>query len=522
MHLNLPGLSKLSLVLVCILCAACTDPDDDADPDALRVAISTFSDGTFLPWNGSSGRKPYLDAIYEYLVYLEPGGLEPTPGLAERWEAAPDGLSFTLWLRKGVMFDAGWGELTAEDVKYTFDRMMERQSIAGASSSLRYQIAEVEVSGRYEVIFRLKRPDIEFIPSYLSNGLVIPIASKKYLLEAGDEYANAHPVGTGPFRLASFREDTLIELEAVNGGRGNWRVRPEFTKIRFLSVPEEFTRAAMLKAGEVDIAPINYDSITTLEDAGFRVIYVAANWAPVVRLGGVVSSHPNPDVPWHDRRVRQAMNYAIDKEAIVQYVLHGQALITAGDFPAREWEDIEPYPYDPDKARSLLAEAGYADGFDLTLRTFTTSPGAELPIIAEVVSRYWRDVGIRATIVPTTWTSLRTAWVTGKLDDVVWTHRGLAFTNALQGLIASAQSQNLFASFADDHTDVEIEALGSEFDRARRAERIEALGRYLRDQASSVFIGFANEPFGVSSRVASWPTLSQQSTNLDLVRRAHP
>jgi peptide/nickel transport system substrate-binding protein len=194
--------------------------------------------------------------------------------------------------------------------------------------------------------------------------------------------------------------------------------------------------------------------------------------------------------------------------------------VTASDFPVVEWEELAPFPYDPAHARALLAEAGFPHGFDMVLRTFTTSPGAELPIIAEVVAGYWRAVGIRATIVPTTWTSLRTAWSTGNAGDVAWTHRGLAFPNVLQGLFASVHTSNLFATFANSHTDQEVAAIGTELDRERRALLIRRLGQYLRDEAANVYIGVASEPYGISPRVGAWPALSQV-TNLDLVRRAH-
>ncbi|MGD2166671.1 MAG: ABC transporter substrate-binding protein, partial [Gammaproteobacteria bacterium] len=351
------------------------------------------------------------------------------------------------------------------------------------------------------------------------NGVIIPMVSRRYVEEVGDEIANEHPIGTGPYTLSDYQEDTLIEVTAVDAERGNWRVNPDFRTVQFFSAPEEFTRAAMLKAGEVDIAPINYDSIDALAAAGIRTIFVNANWAPVVRFGGLVPASLNPDVPWAQRAVRQAMNFAVDKEAIARYVLHGQVEIVSGDFPAPEWRELQPYPYDPEQARSLLTEAGYPDGFDITLRTFTTSPGAELPIIAEVVAGYWRAIGIRTTIVPTTWTSLRSAWSTGNASDIAWTHRGLAFAGTVQGLIASVQSSNLFATFANDHTDAEVAAIGREVDPTKRAQRIRDLGQYLRDEAASVFIGFANEPYGISTKVADWPALSEQSTNIDLVTR---
>lgn len=514
--------ARLAVVTALALLAAsgCSGPGADSrEEDVLRVAMSTFSDGTFLPWNGSTGRKLYLDTIYEYLVYLDPDTLEPKPGLAERWQIGPNGDTFVIWLKRGVEFHEGWGELTASDVKYTIERMMAPSSIAGMASTLRYLIKGVEAIDDYQVKITLNEPDIAFVSGYLSNGVIIPIVSRRYLESVGDEAANEHPIGTGPYTLSAYQEDTFIEVRAVDSEHGNWRVNPDFKTIRFLSAPEEFTRAAMLKAGEVDIAPINYDSIDTLAAEGIRAIFVDANWAPVVRFGGLVPGSLNPDVPWQKREVRQAMNFAVDKEAIARHVLHGQVEIVAGDFPAPEWRDLEPYPYDPERARSLLAGAGYPDGFEITLRTFTTSPGAELPIIAEVIAGYWSAIGIRTTIVPTTWTSLRSAWSTGNADDIAWTHRGLAFAGTVQGLIASVQSSNLFATFANDYTDAEVAAIGRELDPARRSARIRALGEYLREEAASVFVGFANEPYGISAKVADWPALSQQGTNIDLVTR---
>ena len=114
---------------------------------------------------------------------------------------------------------------------------------------------------------------------------------------------------------------------------------------------------------------------------------------------------------------------------------------------------------------------------------------------------------------------MRTAWSTGNADEVAWTHRGLAFPNVLQGLFASVHTSNLFATFANSHTDAEVAAIGAELDRGRRAALITRLGQYLRDEAANVYIGVANEPYGIGPRVAAWPTLSQV-TNLDLATRA--
>jgi peptide/nickel transport system substrate-binding protein len=481
--------------------------------------MSTFSEATFLPWNGSTGRKFYLDTIYEYLLYLDPQTTELRPGLAERWAMSPDGKTFTLWLRHGIPFQQGWGEVTAEDVKYTIDRIRDPKSIAGPSSPLRKSIASIEAPERYKVIVTLNTPDIGFLSGYLSNGLIVPVVCKKYVVSKGDEFANAHPIGSGPFELEKYTQGVSIEVKAVPNVASHWRVQPQFTRIRYLAVPEEFTRAAMLKTGEVDLAPINYDSIKALEHFGLRVMYVRHNWAPVIRFGGLTTKFPNPSVPWAKREVRQALNYALNKEAIIKSIFHGQASIVGADFPAPEWETIPPYAYDPNRARELLKQAGYPNGFDMTLRTYTTTPGAEQQIIAEAAASYWQAIGVRVKIEPTTWPSLRSAWTTGRTTDVAWTHRGLAFSGTLPGLQASVMSASVFSSFANAETDAWVQRIGDELDPDKRAQLMHGLGEYLHDEAGAVFIGFANEPYGMSDKIESWPALSQQGTNIDLIKR---
>jgi peptide/nickel transport system substrate-binding protein len=508
-------------LLIGALAAGCTRSDrSEIDPDdRLVVAMSTFSEGTFLPWNGSTGRKFYFDTIYEYLVYLDPVDLEPRPGLAERWESSPDGRVHSLWLRPNVEFQGGWGELTAEDAKYTLDRMRDPNAIAGPSSPLRKMIARVDAPERYTLVITLNEPDIDFVRGYLSNGLSVPIVCKRYVESKGDAEANSHPIGTGAFELEWHQKDVAIRVAARAGSSPHWRVRPQFRAIEFVSAPEEFTRAAMLQTGEADLAPINYDSIEAMRASGRRVHFVSRNWAPVIRLGGLNEKQPNPKAPWAKREVRQALNYAIDKRAIVDTIFHGHATPAGADAPAPEWLDLSAYPYDPARARQLLAAAGYPGGFEISIRTYTTNPGAELPIIAEAVALYWQAVGLRVSIAPTTWTSLRGAWTHGRIGEIAFTHRGLPFASTLAGLQASVMTASLFSSYANRETDARVAGIASSLDPRERRRRVRDLGEYLRDEAAAVYIAFAHEPYAASEKVGHWPALSQQGTNVDLITR---
>jgi len=344
-------------------------------------------------------------------------------------------------------------------------------------------IKSVDAPEKYKIVVNLNVPDIEFDRGYMSNGLCAQIVSKKYLEAKGDEAANGLPIGTGPFTLIEHKKGVSIKLKAIEGIEKHWRVKPDFQNITYLVVPEESTRIAMLKTGEVDLAPINYDSIESIKGSGLNVFSIKNNWVPVIRLGGLIKPSPkfyNPNVPWADKRVRQALNYAIDREGIVKNIFHGQATPAAVSIPAPEWFDIPAYPYNPQKAKQLLAEAGYPNGFEMTLKTFTTTPGAELPMIGEAVGMYWQAVGVNVKIVPTDWTSVRGAWTSGKATDYVWTHRGLAFTNTVSGLQADNNSKSVFATYATEETEAKLVEIEKELDVKKRSVLIKKFGEFLR------------------------------------------
>lgn len=489
--------------------------------DNLVVALSTLEAETFLPWNGGGGRSPYLATIYEYLLYSDPKTGEAKPGLATKWEMSPDGKTFTFWLRQGVQFNEGWGELTAEDVKYTIERLIDPKSQAGPAGVLRKLIAKVEAAEPYKVVISLNSPYPELVRGYLTDANQVVIASKKYVASVGDEKANAHPIGSGPFVLAEeHKKGGPIKLKVIDGVEKHWRVVPEFKTITFLGIPEEATRVAMLKTGEVDLAPISYDSIETVKAAGLKIVSIPTNWSPIIRLGGLVTTDPkrhNPNAPWANVKVRQALNYAVDKEAIAKNIFKGEAVPAGSGDPVPPFLDLEPYPYDPQKAKQLLAEAGYPNGFQITLKTFATTPGAELPTIGEAVALYWKAIGLDVKIVPTDWGTVRGEWTGGKATDYVWTHRGMAFGEPLSALDAEYKPDQAFASYVTKESAEMLAKTASELDAKKREQLAREFGKQMRDEAAGVFLVYANEPYGASKKVGQWPTIRLRPLNIDMI-----
>jgi peptide/nickel transport system substrate-binding protein len=445
------------------------------------------------------------------------------PGLATKWEMSSDAKTWTFWIRQGVQFHEGYGELTAEDVKYSIERLIGRDSIVGPASPMRALIGKVEVPERYKVVVSLSKPDPELDRGYFGSGQALWIVSKKHMETVGDKAANEHPIGTGPFTLAEHKKGVSIKLKTIEGIEKHWRVKPDFQNITFLLVPEEATRVAMLKTGEVDLAPISYDAVNSVKTSGLNVVTIPYSWTPNIRLGGLDEPKParyKQDNPWIDKRVRQALNYAVDKDAIIKNIFYGLAKPAGVDNPCREWMDIKAYPYDPAKAKQLLAEAGYPNGFNITLKVFTTSPGAELPMIGEAVGMYWQAIGLNVTIVPIDYPSLRSAWTTDKALDYAWTHRGQAFPTSVVAINASYLSNSAFCVYATKKSDSMIKAITEELSPKKREMLIKEIGEYLRDEGANVFLVFANEPWGASKNVGKWPALSVAPVNIDLITRS--
>ena len=487
----------------------------------LVVAVSSLHQETFLPWMGGTLTMMYISPINEYLVYRDPANDAAKPGLATRWQMAPDGKQWTFWLREGVPFHEGWGELTSEDVKYTFERIVGKDSNASSSSEVRNLIDSIETPEKYKVIFKLKKPSLGFPLSIAGDGGQQGIVCKKYLEQVGDKEANAHPIGTGPYTLTDFQVRTHIKLTVIPEVEKHWRVVPAFERITFLRVPDEAERVAMLKSGQADLAPISYDSVAEVRSAGMHIVSIPYNWVPVVRMGGLITTDPkryNPKVPWADKRVRQALNYAVDKESIADILFSGQAQPAASDLPFVEWFGIDPYPYDPGRARKLLAEAGYPNGFKVTLKTFKTLPGAELPMVGESVAMYWKEIGIDVKIVPTDWGTVRADWTGGKATDFMWTHRGMAM-NQISALMATFTDRSPFASYVTPETMKRYDEIQSELDIKKRSKMVEDFGEYIREEAPYLFVVYANEPYGASKKVGSWPTIRMRPQNFELIRR---
>src|SRR5438552_5463755 len=368
----------------------------------LTVALSSFSAETLDPALQGHNVKYYLSLMFDYLVGVTPDG-QPSQagGLASKWESSADHRRWTFHLRKGVKFHDG-SDMTSEDVKFSLQRAMSKRSTTGYAGPLRTLIADIETPAPDRVVIVTKDPTL-IIPTYLSRslsteGMVLP---KKYLEANGDDVFARKPVGTGPYKFVEQVTGSHIKLTAVDT---HWRIgAPKYKNITFKLVPEETTRVALLRRGEVDIADVSRDRVAELEREGFP-IHMRREEA-ILTMWWVL---PRDGMPTKDKRVREALNLAVDRSELAQSIFAGRAdpaVLPMGlswsyrDLGFKVTPEMH-YPYDPARAKALLADAGYGGGFSMDVYAYQLPGLPEGRAFAEATAGYWQKIGVQIKVIP--------------------------------------------------------------------------------------------------------------------------
>src|SRR5213594_1917170 len=346
-----------------------------------------------------------LYAIHDALVKPMPAGPN-TPSLAESWSVSKDGLTYEFVLRKLATFHNG-DPVSADDVKFSFDRYK-----GAAAKLLKDKVREVQVVDARRVRFHLKEPWPDFMTFYgTSASGAAWIVPKKYVEKVGDDGYKKAPVGAGPYKFVSFSAGVELVLEAFDG---YWRKTPSVKRLVLRSIPDESTRAAALKRGEVDVVYFLNGPIA--EDVR-RTPGLTLN---ATRTNGVFwlmfPEQWTPGSPWADRRVRLAASLAIDRQAINEAESLGYSGPTGNVVPRHQEFalPIPPDPYDPKRARALLAEAGYPGGLDAG--EFTPYP--PYTSMGEAIANYLAAVGIKTRVWTIERAAFLTAWREKKLRGV--------------------------------------------------------------------------------------------------------
>jgi len=429
-----------------------------------------------------------LYPLHDALVKPMQSGIN-TPGLAESWSLAKDNVTYEFVLRKGVKFHNG-EPVTAEDVKFSFERYK-----GSGARTLKEHVKEIQVvaPNRVRIVLREAWPDFMafYGTSATGAGWIVP---KKYVEKVGDDGFKRAPIGAGPFKFVSFTPGVELVLEAFGD---YWRKPPGVKRLIMRSISDESTRAAAVKTGEVDIAYLFSGTLAEELRRTPRVRIVAPLVYGIYWLDFL--DQWDPKSPWHDRRVRLAASLAIDRAAINQAEMLGFAKLT-GSFVPSSFEfalPLEPHPHDPKRAKQLLAEAGYANGFDAGDLT----PLPPYTSVAEAIGGYLQAIGIKSRVRTMERAAFLTAWREKKLHGLLIGATGAA-GNAAARLEPFVTKEGIYAYGTLPELEDLFHRQAKELDRKQREKLLHQIQKAVAEHVLVAPLYQQAFIWGVGPRVA--------------------
>jgi len=339
-----------------VLVVACAPARAEAPGGTMTWGVHTTLVPAWLDPADNIQQTPFMVqlALHDALVKPIPGK-SMAPSLAESWSMSADGLVYEFVLRRGVKFHNG-ELLTADDVKFSFERYR-----GGLAKTLKEHVTAIETPDPGRVRFRLKQPWPDFMTFYGTRttgaGWIVP---KKYVEKVGDEGFKKAPIGAGPYRFVSFTPGVELVVEAYEH---YWRKAPSVKRLVFRVIPDHATRLAALKRGDVDVVYLISGELAgevqRTPGLSLKSVFPSNHWL-------IFADQFDPKSPWYDKRVRLAANLALDRNTLNQAATLGLSKVTGSVVPSSfdfYWQPT-PYPHDPPRARKLLAEAGFPNGFD--------------------------------------------------------------------------------------------------------------------------------------------------------------
>jgi peptide/nickel transport system substrate-binding protein len=399
----------LALLITAGLAVAAGAAAQDHDPNA-TLNLATNADPTLNPWTPGAVIESNLinTILFEQLTRYSPEDLSPAPALAVSWEAADDAMSWTFKLREGVLWSDGT-PFTADDVAFTFNDVVLVDELGAQSATQFAQVDHVEVVDPLTVRFVLNSP-FSALPYYLASfSGILPahvLGDAENPLTVAS-FNKQNPVTTGPYRVAEFVPGSYVRLVP---NEHYWGEDPKLAGIVFRIIPDANTQVAQLMAGQLDLVTrLNPSLLAGVENnPNLEVLRQSQNLYFWVAL----NQH---DERFTDVRVRQALLMALDREAMIAALIQGYGTVATGPIApllgAIYNPDVPSYPYDPEGAQALLAEAGWTPGPDGILQkdgqrmqiAMPTGQFGELVPATLLVQQYWADIGVEADVNVIEW-----------------------------------------------------------------------------------------------------------------------
>ena len=408
-----------------------------AKVDRLVMGLITPYNDYMRPWlNGTADHNIQHDPAFEWLIEIDPDTGNYVPWLADSWTMAPDGRSWTIQLHQGVQFQHGYGEFTAKDVVHnhalwcdaTYPGRKDPPFTANRNGIC--AVTRIDVVHDYELVMHCKVVCLD-MPFYYSDASNVIIFSKAQWEKEGEQGYETHPAGTGPYIFKERQLGRYVLYE--RGPVPHWkRGTVDWQELQMTWTLEEPTRFAQLLAGETHLTEVNKDLADDLVKKGYKLIRSTGSAQQIqIHFGGLylgteekstgrftedggITGKLDPKLPWVDKRVRQAINKAINRDELLTVLYKGRALpmYVHGYYPDLPgwdptWEKRFPemYGYDPQAAKRLLTEAGYPQGFKAKAWLFPFAGAPELIPVMEAIQVQLREIGVELALEESDWSA---------------------------------------------------------------------------------------------------------------------
>lgn len=487
------------------------EPTPTEEPEERSLTIAVVNDPTTMDPHArdSSTELQISNHVYDALVDYNTD-LSLRPALAESWDIINDGYTWQFHLRKGVKFQNG-NDFTADDVVYTLDRIMSDDTLQ--MNVFLFRIDKVEKVDDYTVNITTK---VKY-PVFAGSLKSIMILDKESTEGMTSEEISDNPNGTGRYRFVEHVRESHVDMVR---NEDYWGEKPQATNLRFRVISNPGTRTAALLSGDVDLisaVPV-LDVESLSKEPGIEIISISGLSCNYIGINqhdddpeGTTSPNPLKDV-----RVRQALYHAIDIDEIIKTIMSGQATAAVSYMPdmVNGFDDkAERYPFDPEKAKSLLAEAGYADGFPLRIDAVNDGSMNEVQV-SQAIASYLEKVGIdmEVNLIPrsmflelTNPRDMRSSFFMARwgdssgegvviLNDMVYTYEGKpGFGEGNKGKYSNPEVDRLL----DIATEIE--------DIQERAEAVKEIDRMTREEAAYIPLFFGNNIFGIRDHIRYTP-----------------
>jgi peptide/nickel transport system substrate-binding protein len=474
--------------------------------ERLIIAVAPLGWDTNFSWmqtlSGQLDKRPAL----EYLVGIDRHTGAYIPELAEAWDMSPDGKHWTLRLRRGVTFHENWGEFSARDVRHAVFLITQPEAVATSTAFWRNvmgitktdtieevtrKVAQgVEIVDEHTVVLHLKQAVPELLDN-LSALYDLPMESKARWDAGGKDLYGQKVVGTGPFEFVERKVGAHVLYRRVEN---HWRKTPEYKALEFRWVPEGVTRLASLLAGEVHISDVDR---ALQKDALARGMQISSSKLPAMQhqwhFGGTYFASPDKldlQVPFVKREVRQAMNLAVNRHAIAQNLLGGKVQphrvmgfhpqLSSAIWPGiwnPEWDKRfeEFFGYDPAKAKALLVQAGYPQGFEFTLYLYTLPGLPEIVDIGQAMALDFEAIGLKPKLVELEFPRVRELYRTKSIHGALFPSRHAAQALEVSRNVHKSKDSTGYW-YEHPSLDERLEALTTVVDRAERARLLREIG----------------------------------------------